>query len=115
MINFRVRYQEVDRQILDEAIEYGQFILDNLVIQDSNYFIPMDTHTLERSALINTRLGSGLVVWQTPYARKLYYNTNANFSKDQNPNARALWFEAAKAQKRDIWLEKAELAVKSKL
>ena len=75
--------------------------LDALILQDSNYFCPIKTGTLQKSAIINSRLGSGELVWKTPYARRQYYE----YSKppyQPNPNACGKWFEAAKAR----WLEK---------
>lgn len=75
--------------------------LDSLILQDSNYFCPIKTGTLQKSAIINSRLGSGELVWKTPYARRQYYE----YSKppyQPNPNACGKWFEAAKAR----WLEK---------
>ena len=33
------------------------------------------------------------VVTDTPYARRLYFNPEFNFSKDANPNAGGMWFE----------------------
>lgn len=32
------------------------------------------------------------IVASTPYARRLYYHPEYNFSKEENPNAGALWF-----------------------
>ena len=75
--------------------------LDSLILQDSNYFCPIKTGTLQKSAIINSRIGSGKLVWRTPYARRQYYE----YSKppyQPNPNACGKWFEAAKAR----WLEK---------
>ena len=75
--------------------------LDALILQDSNFFCPIKTGTLQKSAIINSRLGSGELVWKTPYARRQYYE----YSKppyQPNPNACGKWFEAAKAR----WLEK---------
>ena len=97
------------------AMKFGQFVLDQQVIKDGNYFVPMDQHFLEKSAILNSKVGEGRIVWQTKYARRLYYNPQYNFSKDVNSNARGLWFEAAKSMYKNEWLTATELAVKSKL
>lgn len=73
-----------------------------MVLQDSNYFVPIKTSTLEKSAIINSRINESVIVWRTPYARAQYYGDNFDHSKQFNPNARPRWFEAARAQ----WLEK---------
>jgi hypothetical protein len=100
---------------IDGALEYGQFVLDSNVLKDSNYYIPKDHGYLEESGLTNSKIGKGEVAWNTPYARPLYYNPQYNFSTDKNPNARGLWFEAAKAEKLKQWLDDAEKATRSKI
>lgn len=87
---------------LNKAIKWAQMKLDTQVITDSNYFVPKVTSTLEKSAVISTIIGSGVVTWKTPYARRQYYGDNFDHSKQSNPSACARWFEAAKAR----WLEK---------
>ena len=86
---------------LEATTRQVQAPLDALIMADSNYFCPIKTGTLQKSAIINSRLGSGELVWKTPYARRQYYE----YSKppyQPNPNACGKWFEAAKAR----WLEK---------
>lgn len=87
----------------DRAKERAQFELDQQILKDSNNFIPKDTGNLERSGVMHTNPGSGFVEWQTPYARRLYYNPQYNFSKDSNPMAQGLWYEAAKAINGQAW------------
>lgn len=41
----------------------------------------------------NSKNGTVSLVHSTPYARRLYYHPEYNFSKDENPNARGKWFE----------------------
>ena len=93
---------------IDNAIDKAQHALDQQVLKDSNFFIPFDTGELMRSSLRHSKIGEGLIVWNTPYARRLYYNPQYNFSKDVNPNARGLWFEEAKALHYDEWVKIAQ-------
>ena len=86
---------------LEATTRQVQAPLDALILQDSNFFCPIKTGTLQKSAIINSRIGSGELVWRTPYARRQYYE----YSKppyQPNPNACGKWFEAAKAR----WLKK---------
>lgn len=80
-----------------------QYVLDNQILKDSNYYIPMDEGELMRSGIRTSILGSGRIQWVTPYARRLYYNPQYNFATDRNPNARGLWFEEAKRQRLEDW------------
>ena len=91
---------------ISAAIHKAQMKLDQQVTTDSNYYCPLRAAqggTLQKSAIINTVLGSGLVQWKTPYARAQYYGINFDHSKSANPNACAKWFEAAKARKLKDW------------
>ena len=94
------------KAIISAAVHKAQTRLDQQVITDSNYYCPLRAAqggTLQKSAIINTVLGSGLVQWKTPYARAQYYGVNFDHSKSANPNACAKWFEAAKARKLKDW------------
>lgn len=77
--------------------------LDALIMADSNYFCPLKTGKLQQSAIINSRIGSGELVWRTPYARRLYYEYERP-PYQANPNACSKWFEAAKARWLDKWV-----------
>lgn len=89
------------------AQKIAQEQLDQQVLKDSNYYVPEDKGTLVGSGIRASLIGSGAIKWDEPYAARLYYNPQYNFSKDRNPNARGLWFEAAKSAKRAEWLRKA--------
>lgn len=85
------------------AIAKAQKKLDAKVLADSNYFVPLKTSTLQKSGINNTVLGSGLVVWKTPYASAQYYGEHFDHSTQNNPNACSKWFEVAKARKSKEW------------
>ena len=86
---------------LNARIKRAQMKLDMQILADSNYFIPKDTSMLEKSAIENTVMGSGVVLWHIDYANRQYYGESFDHSKQHNSNACAKWFEAAKAR----WLE----------
>lgn len=100
-------------QKMPGAMKKAQFVLDEAVLKDSNYYIPKDTGELENSGIRYTNPGEGEVIWNTPYARKLFYGTSYNFSKDVNPNASPLWFNKAKSENKDSWVKQAEKAARS--
>lgn len=77
----------------------AQWLLDQQVIKDSNFYAPEDTGDLQDSALSSAL---GLVEWRSVYASKQYYEDN-NKSKDKNPRASMKWFEVAKAEKLKEW------------
>jgi hypothetical protein len=83
--------------------ERAQKVLDITVIKDSSRFVPFETGTLEKSAMESSRIGSGLVVYNTPYAKRQYYG-QFEHGKNKHPHATRLWFEAAKAENLDKWI-----------
>lgn len=86
---------------LEATTRQVQAPLDALILQDSNFFCPIKTGTLQKSAIINSKIGNGEIIWRTPYARRQYYEYHKP-PYQPNPNACGKWFEAAKAR----WLEK---------
>ncbi|AJH78126.1 MULTISPECIES: minor capsid protein [Heyndrickxia] len=114
MINVQVNIGNI-RGKVEKATRYGQFITSQQVLKDCNYYIPKDKGTLERSSLQASDLERGEIVWDTPYARRLYYHPEYNFSKDKNPHARGLWFDEAKAVRGDKWVAVAQEGVEQGL
>lgn len=113
-INIRVDTAQMEAKA-EEAINKAQFELDQQVLKDSNFYIPKDTGELERSSIRFSRPGEGHIEWNTPYARRLYYNPQYDFSKDVNPNARGAWFEEAKARHVSDWARLAENEIRRNL
>lgn len=109
-VTVNINAEEIIRR-KDQALLFAQAKLDTQVIKDSNVFCPQDEGTLRDSALLNSRIGSGEIRWATPYAKRLYYGVNFNFSRDKNPNARAKWFEEAKSRYVKDWLAIAQGAL----
>ena len=93
------------RRKAESSTSKAQYILDSQVLKDSNLYVPMDTSTLRDSSIMHSRLGSGSLKWDTPYARRLYYGTTYKFSKDKNKSASSLWFEKAKAKSKKDWID----------
>lgn len=91
---------------IDKGIERRKKLLTAAVLQDSNYYVPQDTGTLQKSGINATVLDNGVIKWDASYARKIYYSWREGLpnSHNRNPNARAKWFEAAKAERLDEWL-----------
>ena len=96
----------------DPKYQLAQSRLDSEVVRCSSPYVPMRSGTLMRSGENGTKLGSGQVVWNTPYARRMYYGLNYHFSTDKHPQACAQWFEKAKAVYKDAWLKVVQETMK---
>ncbi|WP_079708088.1 minor capsid protein [Paraliobacillus ryukyuensis] len=111
MLNIKVEWFDIEKK-LGQSTAMSQVFLDNEVLKDSNYYIPMDTGNARDSGIIHSKIGSGQIQWVAPYIKPIYYDSNMNFSTDRNPNATNLWYEYAKAQNLDDWVKGAEEAFK---
>lgn len=90
-------------------------IVTNEVVKLGNQFVPMDSSALMQSALAHSDFQAGKAIWQTPYARRQYYGTWHNFSKDRNPNAQAMWAHKALSTYKAQLSQVAERAVKGNI
>jgi hypothetical protein len=97
-LNANVIYEKIDGRI-----KKIQSMVDLRVMKDSNYYCPMDTGTLQDSVILSYKEGSGVLTWDTEYAKSQYYGL-ANKSKDDNPNAVMKWFEVAKTRNINKWV-----------
>lgn len=74
--------------------------LDSQIKKDTNPFVPMVTGTLASSPMRASKVGT--IVYDTPYARRLFYGTKFKFTKTFHPAAGPKWTERSKA----MWMEK---------
>ena len=88
---------------LDGQVGKAQKWLDNEVLKDCQPYVPMRTGNLMNSGIHGTKLGSGEVVYNAPYSRRMYYGKHFNFSKLKHPQACAQWFEKAKSVHKEDW------------
>lgn len=82
---------------IDKRGRVQQFV-DTECLRLTNEKMPKDTGALIRSGIDNTIIGSGEIRYRTPYARRLYYHPEYNFSTEKNPEAGAYAFERMKQQ-----------------
>lgn len=99
----RVRLLSVDKTMEELGLNKGgraQQKLDNVILQTCDPYIPLDTGTMRNSGPIHTVIGSGIIIWQTPYVRKQYYE-----NKGGEGLRGKLWFERAKASHLSDWAQ----------
>lgn len=73
----------------------AQEFIDSEVLRLCSPLVPFRNGALEGSGQANTRIGSGEVIYKTPYARRWYYEP-ANFNGA--PQRGNKWFERMKQQ-----------------
>ena len=98
----------------------AQKIIDSEVLRKCDPYVPMQTGSLKKSGILGTVVGSGVVEYIAPYARRQYYTNSGNgrqgINKNNNHNIHCLrgklWFERMKANYKDEILRKAKDALK---
>lgn len=113
----------LDTSRIDGNIREAQKYLDNRVITDCEPYVPIQSGDLRGSAKRCTELGSGEVIWNTPYAGYQYRGkvmigveskspwAKKNEPKEYNgdtltysdPMATSNWFEKAKKKFKESW------------
>lgn len=117
---------------------YVQQVVDAAVIRECFPYVPFDEGILAGSANTATDIGSGEVIYDTPYARYLYYGEvygpnipktengivtgywsppekfptgeKLEYSTEKNPQAGSHWFDRAMADHKDEILKEAQYA-----
>ena len=94
------------------AVKINTLWKDNLatlseeILNDTNQYCKEDTGTLIASSLVHSLPEQGKLIWQTPYARRQYWEIRTAYT-DVNPKATWKWFEAAKRANMAKWEKQA--------
>lgn len=90
----------------------AQTILDESVLKDTDQYVRYRSGVLARSARTASRIGKGQIIYDTPYAKEVYYNQASRVTRDIHPNATPKWFEASKKKNEKHWLSAVEKILK---
>ena len=96
---------------IDNTWKSGLEMLSTQILRDCNKYCKEDTGMLIMSSFIHSRLDEGLLIWQTPYAARQYYEIPTAYH-DVNSNATWHWCEVAKNNHRERWAKQAQAIVR---
>ena len=104
----------------NKKFEKAQKILDSEVLRRCDPLVPFDTGTLKKSGINSTVIGSGVVSYDTPYAKRQYYENagrgRQGITKKNAHNYKCLrgpyWFERMKANDLDDIKKKVSESLK---
>lgn len=82
-------------------------LLASEVLNDCNQYCKEDTGMLIASSYIHSRLDEGKLIWQTPYAKRQYWEIRTAY-KTVNPGATWRWCEYAKQNHLERWRRQAQ-------
>lgn len=95
------------RARMDDAWKNGREMLCSQILKDCNRYCKEDTGMLIMSSLIHSRLKDGLLIWNTPYAARQYYEIRSAHP-DVNSDASWRWCEVAKNNHLADWQRQAQ-------
>lgn len=90
----------------------AQVMLDEAVLKDTDAYVRYRTGVLARSARTASRIGQGAIIYDTPYAKRVYYDEFSNVTRDIHPLATPKWFEESKKKNKDKWLKAVDRILK---
>jgi hypothetical protein len=93
------------------AWEKGLFALSSEILADCNEYCKEDHHTLIDSSLDHSKPEIGRLVWQTPYAKRQYWEIRTSLT----PGRTWKWCETAKRKWLRKWKQKAEEGLRNNL
>lgn len=92
---------------IDNIWSSGLEMLSSQILKDCNLYCKQDTGMLIMSSYIHSRLKDGLLIWNTPYAARQYYEI-PTANKENNSNATWRWCEVAKQNHLADWGRQAQ-------
>ena len=93
-VKARLKWNQGFGQKWTKKLMGAQEYVDLSVLRYSDKYTPKRTGVLIASGMLGTTIGSGLVRYVAPYARRLYYNPQYRFGGA--PQRGAKWFERMK-------------------
>lgn len=103
-VSFEIKWNPDFGPKLSRKFNNAQEFIDTECLRLCQPMVPKRENILIESGILNTKVGSGFVKYNTPYARRWYYMP-ANFS--QAPMRGNYWFERMKEQHRNQILKGA--------
>lgn len=91
-LRFNVTWRKDFRARWQSRYDESQMYVDSEVLRLSEPFTPLLTSMLIKSGKLGTVIGSGLVAWIAPYAKKQYYSSRAPGSQT-GPLRGPHWFD----------------------
>lgn len=95
-VNIKLDNQKIAK--LEEAYLKALELTAEAILSDirTSAVVPKDTGELERSGFVDLsdiKNAIARIVFDTPYARRLYWHPEYNFRTDKNVNAKGKWME----------------------
>lgn len=111
-VTININDAKITEKVNNPFSEQQMGMLCSQILRDCNKYCKEDQEgILIASSMIHSRLKEGLLVWQTPYAARQYYEIRTAY-KDYNPMATWRWVEVAKQNYYQQWARQAQAIVR---
>ena len=112
MVQLESNTKEFVKRFEELAVK-ARYLLSSQVLADSNKHARMDTGEMIFSSQRASDLPKGLLVWDTPYAKRVYFTGTP--STDRNPDAELMWVHVARDRYSKDWLAMFEQLAKNEV
>lgn len=102
--------QAIMKKVMN-AFDNGLPFLTEEILNDCNQYAKEDTGMLIQSSYIHTEFSDGVLVWQTPYAKRQYWDIKTSLM----PGRTWKWAEYAKARHLSQWQRQAQILMEKYL
>lgn len=107
-VRFNINNAKITERLNNPFGKDGMAMLASQILKDCNEYCKWDTGMLVDSSLIHSKLEQGLLIWQTPYAARQYYEIKTAITSDGHPKATWRWCEVAKGVYKNDWGRQAQ-------
>lgn len=91
----------IDKKLSKVNLNNANRIVAGQMLMDMTPFVPMSNAKSRGTLRGSAHLNGNVLSWNTPYARRRFYEENVNFT---TPGTGARWDNRAKAVNMDSWL-----------
>lgn len=97
----------------EKLAEKARYLLSSQILADSNKHVRAHRWHLRDSSEAKSDPANGLLVWDTPYAKRVYFTGTP--SHDENPDAELMWVHVARDRYSKDWLAMFEQLAKNEV
>lgn len=96
------------------AFEKTLPVISEEILNDCNQYVKWDMGMLAQSSYIQSDFKHGVLIWETPYARRQYWEIKTAYT-GVNPGARWKWAHYAKSKHMAKWERQEQALMKKNL
>lgn len=100
-VDVKINTKSLDKKLSKANLNNANRIVAGQMLMDMTPFVPMSNAKSRGTLRGSAHLNGNVLSWNTPYARRRFYEENVNFT---TPGTGARWDNRAKAVNMGSWL-----------